>query len=91
MVRCILCAGRSPFIPESVASKEELETLTAKSFRNWGAAHLDPVVNRDTIEAHDHSEAIDKLHYRVKSRYHVNAVNRVVMNMVMDKTKPEHV
>ena len=84
-----------PFIPETVASKEEIRTLTAKSFRkgfsNWGSSHPDPAVNRDCIEAQDHSESTDILHYRVKYRDRVNVVNRTIMDLVMNATEPENV
>ena len=63
----------------SVASEEELKTLTAKlfmkGFSKWGAEHPDPVVYRVTIEAQDQSERVDKLNYHVK----VNAVNKIIM------------
>ena len=82
-----------PLIPPSVASKEELKTLTAKSFRkgfsNWGAEHPDPVVNRDTIEAQDHSERVDKLNYHVKAGRRVNAVNKIIMTGVMEPDEVE--
>ena len=74
-------------LAKSVATEQELKTMTAKSFRkgfsNWGAAHPDPEVNRDTIEAQDHSEAVDKLNYHVTSGRRVNKVNKTIMAGVM--------
>ena len=83
-----------PLIPRSIATEEEIRSITAKTFRkgfsNWGAEHPDPVVNRDTIEAQDHSERVDVLNYRVKSGHRVNAVNRVLMAEVGMDMRVEH-
>ena len=74
-------------IPSSVATQEELKTMTAKSFRkgfsNWGDANPDPQVRLDTLEAQDHSAAVDRTNYHVKSARRVHNVNKTIMGEVM--------
>ena len=73
-------------IPSSVASEEELKTLSAKSFRkgfsDWGADHPDPIVNRDIYEAQDYSKRTDELNYHIKNSKRVNNVNKAVMSQI---------
>ena len=70
-----------------VVTREELDTFTAKSnrrgFSNWGYSHEDPTINRDTVEAQDHSAAIDTSNYHVKSGDRTSRVTRTILNDVV--------